>query len=74
LRAKSGAPRCLYVSNRISGAYLSRIARRNVKGAFIQIMPLTWDSLLLPVNGQAPLAHDLTGSTSGLRRGSLSNT
>jgi hypothetical protein len=44
------------------------------EGCIIQIMPLTWDSLLLPVNGQAHQAHDLTGSTSGLRRGSPSKT
>jgi putative oxidoreductase len=27
---------------------------RNVKGAFIQIMPLTWDSFLLPVMDKNP--------------------
>ena len=35
-----------------------------LKGAFIQIMPLTWDSFLAR-HGQARLAYDLTGSTSG---------
>jgi hypothetical protein len=45
-----------------------------VKGAFIQIMPLTWDSFPPARHGQAPRAHDLTGSTSGPRRGSLSKT
>ena len=39
------------------------------EGAFIQIMPLTWDSFLLPVMDRDPW-HDLTGSTSGQRRGS----
>jgi hypothetical protein len=45
----------------------------SLKGAFIQIMPLTWDSFLLPVMDKTP------GSRSdwfciGLRRGSLSKT
>jgi hypothetical protein len=43
-----------------------------LKGAFIQIMPLTWDALLLLVVDQAPLAYDLTRS--GQRRGSPSKT
>jgi hypothetical protein len=46
----------------------------SLKGAFIQIMPLTWDSFPLPVMDRPPRAHDLTGSTSGLRLGSLSKT
>jgi hypothetical protein len=40
-------------------------SKASLKGAFIQIMPLTWDSLLLPVMDKHPLAYDLTGSTSG---------
>jgi hypothetical protein len=36
-----------------------------LKGAFIEIMPLTWGSFLLPVMDRHPLAHDLTSSTSG---------
>jgi hypothetical protein len=42
----------------------------NLKGAFIQIMPLTWDSFLLPVMDSHLWQNDLMGSTSGLRRGS----
>jgi hypothetical protein len=49
--------------------FLSRL-----KGAFIQIMPLTCDSFLLPGMDKTPLAHDLTGSASGMRPGSLSKT
>jgi hypothetical protein len=46
-----------------------------LKGVLIQIMPLTWDSFLLPVmDGHRRLTHDLIGSTSGLRPGSLSKT
>jgi hypothetical protein len=47
-----------------------RARRSHLKGAFIQIMPLTWDSFLLPVMDSHLWQNDLMGSTSGLRRGS----
>ncbi len=46
----------------------------SLKGALIQIMPLTWDSFLLLVMDTHPRQTNLAGSTWGLRRGSPSKT
>jgi hypothetical protein len=50
------------------------IVRPTLKGASIQIMPLTPGAVPSARHGQVPLAHDLTGSGSGAGRGSLSKT